>query len=248
LLTCYSLGENAFHRGKGNNIPQSQPRFPYNELFAHDPDVFIAALAQQKDFLGQFTYITVGSRRPKSPPLRNFKDFTQLREVALSAQTRDLQAALLSHDGPPGLVSLRLDITSKEMFGELEELHDVFQSSEQVLAPEDVSRRMAPKVSSILLPRFSSAALQRLQHLHIVLTDNSDIRHAVPAELRQQWIRLMCAHWLNHDVKLFLYSRNRTSIIPPILFGEERRAPRDALFYSLDSGFSEGNIDSQGTR
>jgi hypothetical protein len=28
------------------------------------------------------------------------------------------------------------------------------------------------------------------------------------------------------------------------LFGEERRAPRDTLFYSSDSGFSEGNIET----
>jgi hypothetical protein len=233
---CHSLGENAFHRCQGNDVPQSQHRIPYNELFAQDPDAFISALAQQKDFLRQFTYITVRSRRAKSVPLRDFKDFTQLREVALSAHTQDLQAALLSHDGPPGLVLLSLDIASMEIFQELEHLHDEFQSSEQVLGPEDVSSRMSSKLSSILLPRFSSTAIQRLQQLRVILTDNSYIRYAVPAELRQQWIRLMCAHWLNHDIKFSLYSRERTSIIPPSLYGEERRAPRDTLLYPSDSG------------
>jgi hypothetical protein len=237
LLTGFSLGENVFHRCQGNDIPHSHHRIPYNELFAQDPDAFITALAQQKDSLGQLTYITVRSNRPKFVPLRDFKRFTRLREVTLSAHTLELQAALLSPDGPPGLVSLSLDIASIEIFHELEQLHHVFQSSWQVAAPEDASRRMASKVSSILFPRFSSAALQRLQHLHIILTDNSYTRYAVPVELRQQWISLMCAHWLNYDVELFLYSRKRTSIIPPFLFGEERHAPRNTLFYSSDSGF-----------
>jgi hypothetical protein len=243
LLTCYPSGENAFHRRQGLEIPQSQFRLPYNELFAQDPDAFITALAQQKDSLRQFTYITGGSKRPKSTPLGNFKDFTQLREVALSAQTRGLQTTLLSQDGPPELVSLSLEVTSKEMFDELQQLHHVLQSSGQVLAPEDVSSRLASKVSSILFPRFSRTALQRLQHLHVILIDNSYVSHAVPAGLRQQWIRLVDALWLNHDVKFFMYLRERTSIIPPTLFGEERRAPRDAMLYSLDSGFAEGNID-----
>src|ERR1700753_4233062 len=126
MLMCYSSGENAFHRGQGNIIPQNQNFLSYNELFTQDPDAFIAALAQQKDSLVQFTYITAGGRRPKSTPLRDFKDFTQLREVALSAQTRELQAALLSHDGPPGLVSLRLDVASREIFEGLAQFHDVF--------------------------------------------------------------------------------------------------------------------------
>jgi hypothetical protein len=244
LLTCCTSGENAFHRGQGLQIPQIQLPHPYNELFAQDPDSFITALAQHKDFLRQFTYITGESKRPNSIPLGDFKDFTQLREVALSAQTRDLQAALLSQDGPPGLVSLSLEITSKEIFDGLPQLHHVFQSSGQVLAPEEVSSRLASKVSSVLFPRFSRAVLQRLQQLHVTLTDNAYISYLVPAGLRQQWIRLIRELWLNHDVKFFLYSRERTSIIPPTLFGEERRAPRDTVLYSLDSGFAEGNIET----
>jgi hypothetical protein len=127
-----------------------------------------------------------------------------------------------------------------EMFHELEQLQDEFQSSSHVLAPEDVSRRMASKASSILLPRFSSAALQRPQHLRIILTDNSHIRYAVPVELRRQWIGLMSAQWRNLNVNFLLYSRERTSIIPPTLFGEDQRVPKDALLYSSDSGVLGG--------
>jgi hypothetical protein len=239
VLICYSSGENTFHRRHGNNIPRSQLTIPYNKLFAQDPDAFITTLAQHKDSLRQFTYITGGSRQSKPAVLGNFNEFTQLREVALSAHTLDLQAALLSHDGPPVLVSLSLDIMSMEMFHELEQLHDVIRSSEQVLGPEDVSTRMASKVSSILFPRFSSAMLRRLQHLRVILTDNAYIRDTVTAELRQQWIRLIGAHWLKYDIAFFLYSRERTSIIPPTLFGEEQGAPRDTLEYSSDSGFSQ---------
>ncbi len=188
----------------------------------------------------QLTYITLPSRISQPAGRQNFKNFPQLREVALSMFTQDLIKVLASHDSPPGMVSLHLESNPRHFFDGLIQLHQDIESSEPMVSPEDVTSRMAPKVSSILLPSFSSEALQQLQHLHIYFVYNPGNTQSIDIALKRQWITLMNTQWQNHGVKIYIYWRLKRGIIPPVLWGEEDRAAEDLLIFSSEEGFSKG--------
>jgi len=224
-------GENAYHANQGYSIVPGQT---YNNLFGFDPSAFIKALAQQSSSLGKLEYISGDPKFPSQTVKETFEDFIRLREVRLSEHVRDNCVELIL-TGAPSLERMVLEIPILRVFSAIIQLEEELGVGAGKLDDDTVKKRLAGKVSTALMKELPKNSLASLKTLHIVMPHGP-----VPVtESRRTWVQMLADYWSKHGVQFFLYYSYRQSVFPPILFDEEKKAPRDVLVFSTICGFTE---------
>ena len=158
----------------------------------------------------------------------------RLKEVRLSEYVRDSCRELIL-TGAPALERMITEITALHVFGPIMRLEEELGVGAGKLDDDTVRKRLMEKVASALFTEPPKASLASLKTLHVIMPYGP-----VPVtESRRTWVRMLSDYWTKHGVQFFLYYSRRSSIFPPILFNEDKKAPRDELLFGSAIGFTE---------
>ena len=212
----------------------SGPGHTYNNLFGFDPSTFINALSQQSHSLEKFEYIAGDPKFPSQSVKETFENFVRLTDVRLSEHVRDSCRDLIL-SGAPVLERMIIELPTIHVFEPIMRLEEELGVGAGKLDDDTVKKRLIGKVEGALFSEPPKKSLASLKALHVIMPHGP-----VPvSESRRTWIQMLADHWSRHGVQFFLYYNYRGSTFPPILYDEDKHAPRDVLLFNSVCGFTE---------